>query len=299
MKNLLSLITLLLLFQPSFGQDSVEEELEVNKTVDYSNFVYESWAGTRVLNNHSTEMLPWRNLEFIVAHKFGDIAGDAGGVYNFYGLDNVADVRIAFEYGFRDNINVGLGRSKGVGVTTQVIDSYFKYRVLRQEVEGMPLSLTYVGSAVLPYKRADLDSSSAGSYQKFTHRLGFTNQLLIGRKFHERFTAQLNVGVNHRNYVADLDENTLFFAGASGRFRINKWLGIVGEYNHVFNRPVEMVHTNSLSFGIELLTGGHNFTLIFSNSKGLNENIFLNQTTSNWLDGQFRFGFSINRRFKL
>ena len=298
MKKLATLL-ILLIATPLFAQDSFEEELELNKTVDYSNLVYESWAGTRVLNNHSTEMLPWRNLEFIVAHKFGDIAGDAGGVYNFFGLDNLADVRIAFEYGYRDNINFGIGRSKGVGVTTQVIDGYFKYRILRQEVQGMPISLTYVGSAVVPYKRPDSDSSSAASYQKFTHRLGFTNQILVGRKFHERFTTQLNFGVNHRNYVAFLDENTLFFGGVSGRFRIAKWLGIVTEYNHVFNRPIDMPHTNSLSFGIELLTGGHNFTLIFSNSKGLNENLFLNQTTSNWLDGQFRFGFSINRRFKL
>lgn len=298
MKKLFTLLLLVPVLS-SFSQDSVEEEIEFNESVDYASYVYESWAGTRVLNNHSTEMLPWRNLEFIVAHKFGDIAGNAGGISNFYGLDNLADVRIAFEYGFRDNINFGIGRSKGIGVTTQVIDGYAKYRILRQKEMGMPISLTYVGSMVLPYKKPDSDSSSAGSYQKFTHRFGFTNQILVGRKFHDRFTAQLNFGVNHRNYVSFDDENTLFFAGASGRFRIAKWLGIVTEYNHVLNRPDAMLHKNSLSFGIELLTGGHNFTLIFSNAQALNENIFLNQTTSDWLDGQFRFGFSINRRFKL
>ena len=77
--------------------------------------VLESFSGTRVLSNHSVELLPKRSLEFIVAHKFGDIAGDNGGVSTFYGLDNLSDVRIAFEYGIADKLNIGLGRCKGDG----------------------------------------------------------------------------------------------------------------------------------------------------------------------------------------
>ena len=74
--------------------------------------IYESFAGTRVINNHSVETLEKNNLEFIVAHKFGDIAGINGGVQNFFGFDNLADVRIAFEYGIIDNLDIGIGRSK-------------------------------------------------------------------------------------------------------------------------------------------------------------------------------------------
>jgi hypothetical protein len=32
-----------------------------------------------------------------------------------FGLDNSADIRIAFEYGITDKMMIGLGRSKGTG----------------------------------------------------------------------------------------------------------------------------------------------------------------------------------------
>lgn len=285
--------------EPEVDADSEKLELEAPKTIDYNNIVYETWAGTRVLNNHSTEMLPWRNLEFIVAHKFGDIAGTSGGLTNFYGFDDLADVRIAFEYGIRDNINIGIGRNKGVGLLTSAVDGYFKYRILRQEKVGMPISLTVVGAVLLPYGPKSTDSTSAAYWPNFEHRLSYTSQILVSRKIGDRISLQLNGGYNHRNFVAFNDVNGLFFVGGAARVRATKWLGFITEYNHVLNRPRLMPHQNALSFGVELLTGGHNFTLVFSNAKGINESIFLNQTTSNWLNGQFRFGFSINRRFKL
>jgi hypothetical protein len=86
----LYLVVLFLVTVTSYAQDDL---------------VLESFSGTRVLSNHSVELLPKRTLEFIVAHKFGDIAGDNGGAASFYGLDNLADVRIAFEYGVLDKFN--------------------------------------------------------------------------------------------------------------------------------------------------------------------------------------------------
>lgn len=267
----------------SFGQDRI----------------YESFAGTRVINNHSNEMLPKQSLEFIVAHKFGDIAGAAGGINNFFGFDNLADVRIAFEYGVIDKLDVGIGRSKGIGNRTAVLDGFAKYAILQQKTSGMPISLTYVSSLAFSYKKATTDPSLVTSYPKFLNRMIFTNQLLVTKKFGERITLQVNGGYNHRNFVEFGDVNGLFFAGASGRVRFTKTLGLLVEYNHVFGRPNGSAGVDPLSFGFEILTGGHTFALHYSNGKGLNENLFIPGTTSNWLDGQFRFGFSINRRFKL
>ena len=45
--------------------------------------VKESFSNTRVMSNHSFELLPKRSLEFIVAHKFGDAAGATGGLQIF------------------------------------------------------------------------------------------------------------------------------------------------------------------------------------------------------------------------
>ena len=263
--------------------------------------VLEAFSGTRVLTNHSVEMIPKNQLEFIVAHKFGDIAGSAGGIQSFYGFDNLADVRIAFEYGILDDLDIGIGRNKGVGVITGVLDAYAKYKILAQRESGMPISLVYTSSLILPYKKAVGDSSAITSYPRFLNRFTFTNQFLISRKFSDRVSLQVNAGYNHRNFVNFDDVNGLFFVGGAARLRFTKNIGMLVEYNHILNRPSAIANDfqNPLSVGIEFLTGGHSFILNFSNARGLNENIFLPGTTSNWLDGQFRFGFSINRRFKL
>ena len=261
--------------------------------------VYESFAGTRVINNHSTECLEKNNLEFIVAHKFGDFSGQNGGLSNFFGFDNLADVRIAFEYGIINDLTVGIGRNKGIGERTQVLDGFVKYRILHQKTSGMPISMVMVLSAGLPYHKRSNDSTSVRYYPEFQHRLIYTSQLLLTRKFHPRFTWQVGLGYNHRNYVSALDKNGLTFVSTGARFRFTKTLGILVEYTHVLNRPRLVVQQDHLAFSFEILTGGHIFALQFSNSTGVNENIFIPGTTENWLDGQWRFGFSLNRRFKL
>lgn len=268
-------------------------------SINAQDVVTEFFSGTRVLSNHSNEMLPKNTLEFIVAHKFGDLAGTGGGLSSFYGLDNLEDVRIAFEYGLFDKIDIGLGRSKGILTMTQVLDGYFKYSILQQKTSGMPVSLTFVSSMAMPYRNASTDSTNAAYYPKWAHRFIFTNQLFVTRKFGDRFILQANLGYNHRNFVADIDKNEISFAGLSGRIRFTKHIGLLFEYNHIFYRPETVAHYNPLSFGIEFLTGGHAFILGFSNSTAINENLFIPGTTSDWTRGQFRFGFQINRRFKL
>ena len=289
----------------SIAQDTKEKVETVDSIKLKAPFVFETFAATRVLFNHSTEMLPKRQMEFIVAHKFGDIltrnaSGNiAPNLADWFGFDNLADVRIAFEFGLTNNLNIGLGRSKGDGVTRQVIDGYAKYRIFQQRESGMPISLVYVSSLILPYAKATTDSTSVASYPKFLHRFTFTNQFLVSRKFGERLSLQMNLGYNHRNYVAWNDVNGVAFGGVAARLRVTKHIGVIVEYNHQFNRPDSVVNFNALSFGVELLTGGHSFTFGYSNARGLNENIFIPGTTTNWLDGQFRLGFSITRRFKL
>ena len=288
----------------SFAQDSQDTIIDTKAVVEPADnggadYITESFAAIRVINNHSIEMIPKLSLEFIVAHKFGDLAGSGGGYATWFGLDNLADVRIAFEYGLFNNMNIGLGRSKGIGQVTQVVDGYFKYAVLRQKTSGMPVSLTYVSALNVPYHPASTDSTSITSYKSVLYRFIYTNQLLLARKFSDRITLQMNVGYNHRNFVHYTDVNGLFFAGLSGRFRFTKNVGFLFEYNHILDRPDAVTYTNHLGVGIELLTGGHAFALNFTNSRGVTEGLYIPGTVEDWTRGQFRFGFSINRRFKL
>ena len=93
--------------------------------------------------------------------------------------------------------------------------------------------------------------------------------------------------------------NTLFTLGGAMRLRLSKKFFFLTEYYHCFNGSSfrQQDYQNSLGVALEWSTFGHNFTINFTNSKGLGETQFIPYTRANWLDGQFRMGFCVSRQF--
>jgi hypothetical protein len=268
---------------------------------DEPEYVEDVFSSTRIINGHSTEMLEKKVLEYRIEHRFGDIAGPNGGAQQMFGFDNSADIRMALEYGITDNINIGIGRSKGNGQPYRsLIDGYFKYRVLRQKKNSMPISMALLGTASFTYMKASTDISQVSSFPNWQHRFAYCAQLNMSRKFGSWFSLSLSPTLVHRNYVASTDQNTLFALGGAMRFAIGKTMGVVVEYYHVFGDPnLRTTNYNSLGVAFEFVTFGHNFTINLTNSTGFGEAQFITNTYSNWLKGQFRLGFTIGRKFSL
>ena len=126
MRNIIFTFFTLLFFAPLNGQD----------------YVYNTFKDRWVINQFSVDMLQKRKLDIRITHRFGDLAGDAGGFQTFFGLENAEDVLIGFEYGVLDNFSFGLFRTKGAGDLPQLLNTAFKYRILRQQENGTPLTLT-------------------------------------------------------------------------------------------------------------------------------------------------------------
>jgi len=263
--------------------------------------VEETFTGTRVINGHSVETLKGRILEFRIEHRFGDIAGTNGGVQQFFGFDQAADIRFAFEYGLSDKWMIGLGRSKGTGSPYRsLVDGFTKYRILTQNKDKMPLSLAAMGSAYISYQQASDDLTQVISYPKFTHRMAYSAQLIAARKFGEKLSVQIMPTYVHRNLVTNDDVNGLFSLGGAVNYKFSKNYGLIVEYYQNFNPSgLRENMKNSLGVAFEWTTNGHNFKMNFTNSRGFGEAQFIPYTTSDWLAGEFRFGFSISRKFKL
>lgn len=267
----------------------------------YAQEVMETFSGTRILNGHSTETLQKRVMQFRIEHRFGDVAGDNGGVQQWFGFDQAADIRFAFEYGITDDLMVGIGRSKGTGAPYRsLLDGFAKYRILKQNASGMPLSLTFVGSSTFTYMTKSEDLTQIQSFPKVSHRFAYSTQLIAARKFGERLSIAVMPSYVHRNLVETDDVNGLFALGGTANFKIAKEFGLIAEYYHAFHsEDVRTTNFNSLSFGFEWITNGHNFKIVCTNARGFNETQFIPYTYSNWADGEFRLGFSITRNFKL
>ncbi len=288
---------------PSLGvaQEDTLVEMETESIEEETPYVepITPFESTRIVSGHSTETLRKGVMEFRIEHRFGDLAGTNGGVQSWFGLDNSADIRMAFEYGITDNWMVGLGRSKGNGNPYRsLVDAFTKYRILQQDRESTPISLSVLGTTSYTYMKASEDISMVQHFPKQVHRFAYSAQVNITKNFADVLTVALMPTVVHRNYVASDDQNTLFAVGGAFRWAITKKVGFITEYYHCLpDANLRTNYTNSLGFAIEWLTFGHNFTIYVTNSTGFGETQFITNTTEDWLKGQFRLGFCIGRKF--
>ena len=273
-----------------FAQTQEEEETFVPKT----------FASTRIICGHSVETLPERTLDFRIEHRFGDMFGVNGGVQNMFGFDNLADIRIALEYGITKNMMVGFGRSKGTNTPYRsLLDGFLKYRVLSQGKES-PISLSAIAGASFTYMTASSDISQVSHFPKFSHRFAYFTQLNAARRFGDRVSIALMPTLVHQNYVASNNQNDVFAIGAAARVKLTSRFALITEYYHTFAaaglRPTSEFK-RSLAFALEWYTFGHTFTINVTNAAGIGETQFVNNTYSDWLKGQFRLGFCVARKF--
>jgi hypothetical protein len=264
--------------------------------------ITQTFNSTRIINSHSTEMLGKKMWEYRIEHRFGDFAGSNGGPQTGFGFDNAADIRMAMEYGISDRLMVGLGRSKGIGPYTSLIDGFMSGRFLTQNKEKkIPFSAALVGSMYYTYMKESLDSSSVTFFDgKFSRRVSYSTQLVLTRKITDRISLALMPTYVHRNYVAQDDVNGLFSCGVAANIKISKSMGVILEYFYNFeDDDLRTYATNSLGVGFEFVTNGHNFHINWTNSRGFGEMQYIALTQEDWLKGQFRLGFSISRNFKV
>lgn len=263
----------------------------------------DAFNSTRVISGHSADMLWKKEMDIRITHRFGD-AGVSGAGRTMFGLDNAADIRIAVEYGVSNNFMIGLGRCKGAGPQTQLLDGFLKYNFMKQTTDNKkPLTITLLTSSFVTMMERSTDSTSATHFgdNSIANRMSYCTQLLLSRKFGSRLSLQLMPTYVHRNFVAFDDSNGLFSVGAAFRFRFTKVFALLGEYyqNMGGDRVISGVqYRNAMGVGLEFDTGGHLFMINFTNSSAIHEAQFIPYTSSDISKGQFRLGFTISRIIK-
>ena len=277
------------------AQDDLLSLIEEDATTEYAEAAFKS---NRVVNGHSIENTPAGVLDFKIAHRFSPISN---GFYDLFGLDG-ASIRIGADYGITDRLMVGMGRNS----FGKVYDGFVKYKILRQSSgkRNMPITLAYLADVqVNTLRSADPERDN-----RFSNRLYYTHQLLIGRKFSEAFTLQLMPTLAHRNLVpTEIDKNSVLAMGIAFRQKLTKRIAITGEYYYVLPDQISQDFASPLSFGVDIETGGHVFQFHFTNSPYMNYNGFITQTTDKWffdnngtgLLSGIRFGFNISRVFTI
>ncbi|MDX2195302.1 MAG: DUF5777 family beta-barrel protein [Cytophagales bacterium] len=253
-----------------------------------------TFKSTRVINTHSIETLGNRTLDFRITHHFGNLNTDDV-LQSFFGLD-YANIRLGLEYSYNGRCMIGIGRTKIDGLT----DAFIKTRLLRQTTDNkMPVSLTWMSGVYYVTSKYYLGITDF----KLTNRLQYAHQVIIARKFSEKFSLQVAPMLLYYNLVQMYsDDNHKFAILGASRLKITKRTAVTLEYNlqaSKFSSNNGISYHNSAGIGFDIETGGHVFQLFFTNSTGIAETQFVNYTQVDIFKGNILIGFNISRVFKV
>ena len=287
-KNLLSLVFIFLVVGFATAQDDLLNQLDATapKQVDIE---LAAFKGVQICNMQSTKLPAKGEWYFLVSHRFGDLGE---GINNFFGLDN-ALTKIGGIYGVANWLSLAATRH----TYNKTYELAAKYKFANQIVDGFPV--TIVGYNTMDIN-SELKKDALLPGLKFNHRLAFTTQLLISRKFSDSFSLELTPIYVHKNlYDGIKDQKSTLLLGSGARYKVAKRLSVNLEYAARLNLPEESVsmYQNPLTIGLDIETGGHVFQLVLSNSQPMNDVAVYTNALGDWNGGSIYFGFNMYRVF--
>lgn len=305
-------ILLLLSAVFSFGLVALAQEDSVTREAPVRKAVRTTFNSTRIINMQSVEITSPKSLQFLISHHFGyfwnkdlGTVGDNNrfkqNLAHLFGLNaGIAQTYLSFDYSPTKYANVGIAATGRA-----VFEGWAKFRILRQQTGkgGIPLSVGW-------YSVANVYTGQKELNEFVDNRWSFVHQLLLARKFSDKFSLQLmptlihfNVvpyGINNSNWVGSI--------GMGAKYKAKPKLNITMEYARQLNMYKNLITKNGaiisytpdmLSAGIEINTGGHLFQFYIGNTLNATNVDQLARNNSYIKDGKFAMGFTINRSLSL
>ena len=311
MKKILSLLVIGLCFCTlAMAQDT--PDTAAAPEAPKQKFTRATFNSTKIINMQSVEIVSKGSLQFMINHHFGyfwnkDLAPvgshkrfkqNAG---NLFGLNaGIANTYLSFDFSPCNFANVGIAASG-----RSVFEGWAKFRLLRQQTgeRNIPVSVSW-------YSMANIYTGLSAPDEFTDNRWSFMHQLLIARKFSNKFSLQLMPTLIHFNVVpyGINNSNLVWSLGMGAKYKMTPKLNLTLEYARQLNMYENLVTKNGsiinyspdmLSAGIEINTGGHLFQFFVGNTTDASNIDHLARNDSWIKDGKIAFGFTINRSLSL
>ena len=301
-KNLLLLVACLSCWFVTMSQeDSLPAEPEVPKP----KYARETFNSTKIINLQSNEIIGPQSLQFMVSHHFSYLwnkdQSTEDNLAQFFGINSgVAQTYVSFDYSPLTFMNLGValaGQSSYEG--------WAKFKVVRQQTgpKNIPVSVTTYSMANVDFAQ---DKGTGSTWDKWS----YLHQILIARKFSDKFSFQLVPSLIYLNKVpyGINNSNFIFSLGGAGKWQMSETLNLTMEYTRQLNMYENIIDESGtiqhyspdlLSVGLEINTGGHQFQFYVGNTLHSSAIDQLAKNTGYIKDGNFAFGFTINRSLDL
>lgn len=301
MKKIFSLLVLGLGCWATTAAQDAPEATEAPK----QKFTRATFNSTRIINMQSTEIVSKGSLQFLISHHFSPLWPEGGSTQDnmagMLGLNSgLAYTYLSFDYSPTPYMNLGLaaaGRSR--------FEGFAKFKILRQQTgaKNIPVSVGW-------YSMFNVNAAKDASVSLGWNKYSFMHQLLVARKFSDKFSLQLMPTLVYFNVVpyGINNSNSVFSMGLGGKYKLTANKNITFEYARQFNMYENLLDKNGnivnykpdlLSVGMEFNTGGHLFQFYIGNTTN-SSNIDQLARNSSKLDfNNLAFGFTINRSLSL
>lgn len=301
MKKIFSLLVLGLGCWATTAAQDAPEATEAPK----QKFTRATFNSTRIINMQSTEIVSKGSLQFLISHHFSPLWPEGGSTQDnmagMLGLNSgLAYTYLSFDYSPTPYMNLGLaaaGRSR--------FEGFAKFKILRQQTgaKNIPVSVGW-------YSMFNVNAAKDASISLGWNKYSFMHQLLVARKFSDKFSLQLMPTLVYFNVVpyGINNSNSVFSMGLGGKYKLTSNKNITFEYARQFNMYENLLDKNGnivnykpdlLSVGMEFNTGGHLFQFYIGNTTN-SSNIDQLARNSSKLDfNNLAFGFTINRSLSL
>lgn len=271
---------LILLFSISSSYTHAQMERERATTIE----PVTTFSTPALMSQATTEQLAAGNLNVTIMHSFGIATRNV--VRNFFGFDNVQNVRLGLDVGLTDRWSIGIGRSSQFNV----VDLRTKLALLQQKTDdSMPLSLSLKG---------DLGIITQENNRPVEDDISTLFSAILAQKINDSISLQLSPMYGYYSQPPQGSQNNLFSVGVGSEIRLSNRYSLIAEYYPVIGNRNSGTK-NAFTLGINIETGGHVFQLFFTSTQWHLEQYVLANNQEQFWAGDFRFGFNVNRIFGL
>jgi len=235
------------------------------------------------INLPTAETLQKGDFEFEISHRF--VPPITEGAQVLYGLDGPVNMRIALGYALSNRIVATLGRSN----VEDNVDFHLKAKALQIRNKAFPVLLSLQGGIARNAQPYRLLNDSSRKYQYYV-------QAVLNTLLYKKLGIGIVPAYLYNSHIYCVDTKYSFTMGNYVQYYVSPLWSVLAEWIPTVTGWRQW--HNSMSFGIELETGGHFFKIFFTNNDKLNTSQYMSGADMNFGRGDWRLGFMITRLLK-